>query len=195
MKVIAFVASPRKQGNTDTLVTSFLQGAQDRGAETEKIYLYDCTINSCQGCYRNCWLGPGDCTRFHDDMNHLIPAMITSDLILFASPVYMASYSSQLSVFFERCIPVHHVDLERKIIVGNRLKGKNAVMALVHDSPNPATADLPFRALEHTLQNNFQMNIVGKLHVPGVRDKGDIAHKPECLREAFLLAEKLCYQP
>jgi multimeric flavodoxin WrbA len=195
LKVIGFVASPRKQGNTDMLVDRFLEGARSKAANTEKIYLYECTINPCQGCYRNCWLGPGDCVRFRDDMDRFIPTMIASDLLLFASPVYMASYSSQLSVFFERCIPVHHVDLERKIIVGNRLKGKNAVMALVHDSPNPATADLPFRALEHTLQNNFQMNIVGKLHVPGVRDKGDIAHKPECLREAFLLAEKLCYQP
>jgi len=192
MKVIAFMGSPRKNGNTDILVENFLEGAKSKGADTEKIYLYDCTINPCQGCYKNCWLGPGDCTRFQDDMNQLITKMISSDLMLFASPVYMASYTSKLTAFFERCIPVHHVDLENKVIIENLLKGKNAVIALVHDSPDPATADIPFKALEHTLKNSFQMNIVGKLHVPGVRDKGDIKNREENLMEARQLAEKLC---
>jgi multimeric flavodoxin WrbA len=192
MKVTAFVRSPRKNGNTDILVEHFLEGARSKGADTEKIYLYDCEINPCQGCYRNCWLGPEDCTRFRDDMDQLIPKMISSDLIFFASPVYMASYTSQLTVFFERCIPVHHVDLEKNVIVENRLKGKNVIIALVHDSPDPATADIPFKAFEHTLKNTLQMNIMGKLQVPGVRDKGDIKNKEERLKEAYQLAEKVC---
>lgn len=192
MKVIAFIASPRKKGNTDILVEKFLEGAKSRGAETEKIYLYDCTINACQGCYRNCWVNPNDCTRFKDDMHQLIDKMISSDLILFASPVYMGCYASRLSVFFERTIPVHHVDLENKVIVENRLKGKNVVVALVHDSPDPATADLPFKVLEHVLKKSFQMNIIGKLQVAGVRDQGDIKNKEESLKEAYKLAEKLC---
>ena len=192
MKVIAFMGSPRKNGNTDILVDHFLEGAQSKGADTEKVHLYECTINSCQGCYRNCWLGPGDCTRFQDDMNQLIPNMIASDLILFASPVYMANYTAQLTAFFERCIPVHHVDLDNKVIIENRLQGKNAVMALVHDSPNPATADIPFKAFAHVLGKTFQMNVVGTLHVTDVRDKGDIKNKDKSLKEAFQLAESLC---
>jgi len=192
MKVMALMGSPRMNGNTNTLVEHFLKGAQSKGAEVEKVSLYDCTINPCQGCYKNCWLGPGDCIRFQDDMAQLIPKIISSDLILFASPVYMASYTAKLTIFFERCIPVHHVDLENKVIVENRFKGKNVVMALVHDSPDPATADLPFKVLEHVLKNSFQMNIAGKLQVPGVRDIGDIKNKGENLNESYQLAEKLC---
>lgn len=192
MKVTAFVASPRKNGNTDILAEHFLKGALSKGADTEKVYLYDCTINPCQGCYKNCWVNPNDCTRFQDDMNQLISKMLSSDLILFASPVYMASYTAQLTLFFERCIPLMHVDLKNKVIVENRGKGKNVVIALVHDSPDLATADLPFKVLEHTLKNTFQMNIVGKLQVPEVRDKGDIKNKEESLKEAYQLAEKLC---
>jgi multimeric flavodoxin WrbA len=192
MNVTAFMGSPRKQGNTDILVDRFLEGAQSKGANIEKISLYECDINPCQGCYRNCWLGPGDCTRFQDDMNDLINKMIASDLTLFASPVYMASYTSQLTIFFERCIPVHHVDLEKMVVVENRLRGKNAVMALVHDSPKPETADIPFKAMELVLQKSFEMNILGKLQVAGVRDKGDIEKKNDSLKEAFDLAVKLC---
>ena len=192
MKVIAFMGSPRKKGNTNTLVDQFLEGAKNKGVDIEKVYLYDSNINLCQGCYKNCWTNPNDCTRWNDDMNQLISKMLSSDLILFASPIYMASYTSQLTAFFERCIPLMHVDLENKIMVENRGKGKNVVMALVHDSPDPATANLPFKALEHVIKNNFQMKIVGKLQVAGVRDEGDIKNKDESLKEAYQLAEILC---
>lgn len=192
MKVIAFMGSPRKKGNTNTLVDQFLEGAKNKGADTEKVYLYDSNINLCQGCYKNCWTNPNDCTRWNDDMNQLISKMLSSDLILFASPIYMASYTSQLTAFFERCIPLMHVDLENKIMVENRGKGKNVVMALVHDSPDPATANLPFKALEHVLKKTLQMKIVGKLQVAGVRDEGDIKNKDESLKEAYQLAEILC---
>jgi len=192
MKVTAFVGSPRKKGNTDILVDRFLDGAKSAGADTEKIYLYDCTINSCQGCYKNCWITPKDCVLWADDMDQLIQKVISSDLTVFASPVYMASYTAQLTAFFERCIPVMHVDLKNMKILENKFKGKNAVVALVHDFPNPAVADIPFQALEHVLQKNFQMNIVGKLHVPGVRDEGDIKKKEDKLQEAYQLGVKLC---
>jgi multimeric flavodoxin WrbA len=192
MKVTAFVASPRKKGNTNTLVDHFLDGAKSKGADTEKVYLYDCNINPCQGCYKNCWINPNDCTRWNDDMHQLISKMLSSDLILFASPVYMASYTSQLTAFFERCIPLMHVDLENNVLVENRGKGKNVVLALLHDSPDLATADLPFKALEHVLRNTFQMNIAGKLQVTGVRNEGDIINKDESLKEAYQLAERLC---
>ena len=191
MKVIAFVASPRKNGNSDILAEHFLEGAKSKGANTEKIYLYDHTINPCQGCYKNCWINPNDCTRFQDDMNQLISKMLSSDLILFVSPVYMASYTSQLTVFFERCIPLMHVDLENNVLVENRGKGKNVVVALVHDAPDLSIADIPFKAMEHVLKNTFQMNILGKLQVSGVRDKWDIKNKDESLKEAYQLAEKL----
>lgn len=192
MKVTAFVGSPRKRGNTDILVDRFLDGAKSKGASTEKIYLYDCTINPCQGCYKNCWITPKDCVRWADDMDQLIQKVISSDLTMFASPVYMASYTVQLTAFFERCIPVMHVDLKNMKILENKFKGKNVVVALVHDFPEPSTADLPFKVIEHVLVKNFQMNIVGKLHVPGVRDEGDIKKKEDKLQEAYQLGIKLC---
>lgn len=191
MNIIAFVGSPRKKGNTDILVDHFLDGAESTGAETEKVYLYDAAINFCQGCYRNCWINPNDCTRYRDDMDTLIPKMMASDLMLFASPVYMGSYSAKLTAFFERCIPVHHVDLEKNVMVNNRFHGKNAVIALVHDSPDPATAQIPFMAFERVL-NLFQMHTLGKIHVSGVRDQGDITKKEDRLQEIYQLAVKLC---
>ena len=51
-KVIGFVGSPRKGGNTDTLVKGVLAGAADKGAETNIYYLNDLAIKGCQACER-----------------------------------------------------------------------------------------------------------------------------------------------
>lgn len=47
MKVLAFNASPRRGGNTDTLVDEALRGAADAGAGVEKIHLAEVNIRHC----------------------------------------------------------------------------------------------------------------------------------------------------
>lgn len=48
MNVLGFMASPRKGGNSDVLLDRFLEGARSQGAQAEKIYLYDCSIEYCR---------------------------------------------------------------------------------------------------------------------------------------------------
>lgn len=50
MKVLGLVGSPRKEGNTDLLVSAILNGAAASGHETEKVYLYDFDIAPCLDC-------------------------------------------------------------------------------------------------------------------------------------------------
>ena len=50
MKVIAFCASPRKNGNTDLLVDEALKGVTSTGAQGEKIMLQQIKMGFCLGC-------------------------------------------------------------------------------------------------------------------------------------------------
>ena len=112
MKVLGFVGSPRKNGNTDILVDTFLDGASSAGAEVKKFFLTDHTINQCMGCYRKCILNPGfRCGTFRDDMDLLLEEMVSSDLILFASPFYCSSYTAIMAKFLERCLPLWDVEI------------------------------------------------------------------------------------
>ena len=107
MKVLGFIGSPRKKGNTAVLVDTFLDGAASSGAEAKKIFLENHTINQCMGCYRNCILKTGyKCATFRDDMDTLLQEMVSSDLILFASPYYCSSYTAIMAKFLERCLPL-----------------------------------------------------------------------------------------
>lgn len=199
MKVLGFVGSPRKKGNTAILVDTFLNGASSAGADVKKFFLEDHTINQCMGCYRNCVLKPGyKCATFRDDMDTLLPEMVSSDLILFASPYYCSSYTAIMARFLERCLPLWEVEIVGELgtmnafkFINNHLKGKKAVTGLVQDFKDPATAELAVKAFEETLGKTYMMQIVEKIHVTDVRDIGDINNKTAVLEKIFSIGKKL----
>ncbi|MDO9550101.1 MAG: NAD(P)H-dependent oxidoreductase, partial [Methanoregula sp.] len=51
IKVLAFAGSPRRQGNSETLLDWVLEGMNaDPDAVIEKVALTDANINPCKGC-------------------------------------------------------------------------------------------------------------------------------------------------
>ena len=53
MKALGIVGSYRKGGINDTVVGKILEGAADRGAQTEKVFLPDRNVLFCRNC-REC---------------------------------------------------------------------------------------------------------------------------------------------
>ena len=51
MKVLGIFGSPRRQGNSDTLMKAFLQGAAEAGALVEEIFLREKKISPCLEIY------------------------------------------------------------------------------------------------------------------------------------------------
>lgn len=199
MKVLAFVGSPRKRGNSDILADTFLEGAAAAGAQVEKFFLADLTINQCRGCFRNCMTKSGlRCAVFRDDMDMLLEKIAAADLMLFVSPLYCATYSAIMARFFERCLPLWEVEIVGELgtmdalrFINNPAKGKKAVIALVQDLRDARAGKLAFEAFEHNLGKTYMMDIIERIHVTDVRDVGDIAKKQERLAEIRNLGNKL----
>lgn len=106
MKITVFNGSPRaEKGNTHIITEAFLRGAASDGAQTETVFLAQKDIHPCTGCYA-CWMKtPGRCI-FDDDMTGLIDLFLSSDLVIFASPVYVDNVTGILKNFVDRLIPV-----------------------------------------------------------------------------------------
>jgi len=103
-KVLVISASPRKNGNSDTLCDEFIRGALEAGNEVEKVRLAEKNIGYCAGC--------GGCAKKHicvqqDDMKELLDKFVAADAIMLATPVYFYSVCGQLKTFFDRCLPVY----------------------------------------------------------------------------------------
>jgi len=106
MKITAFNGSPRGQGsNTAIMVSEFLAGASAAGAETEQIFLSQKKIDHCRGCFR-CWIEtPGKCVLV-DDMTILLQKVMSSELVILATPLYIDDVTGIMKGFMDRLIPL-----------------------------------------------------------------------------------------
>lgn len=98
-KILILSASPRKGGNSDLLCDQFSEGARQSGHATEKIFLKDKTIRYCTGC-GVCNAGKS-CPQ-QDDMAEILEKMITSDVIVLATPVYFYTMNGQMKTLIDR---------------------------------------------------------------------------------------------
>ncbi len=106
-KLLAFVGSPRKGGNTDVLVDEAINAFHEAGGEAEKVFLSSLHINPCQGCFA-CMPGDGldsVCIQ-QDDMTELYQKMFAADAIIWATPIYMWSPTAQMKLFLDRLFPL-----------------------------------------------------------------------------------------
>jgi multimeric flavodoxin WrbA len=99
MKVIGFVASQRKSGNTAWVVEQILEGAKAGGVETEVFYSSELDIKPCKGCLA--CVQSGKCA-VDDDMRTFYAALKTAGGLVLGSPVYMGQMSGQAKVFTDR---------------------------------------------------------------------------------------------
>ena len=106
-KLLAFVGSPRKGGNTDVLVDEAIDAFCKAGGTAEKVSLSFLNINPCQGCFA-CMPGDGldsVCIQ-RDDMTELYQKMFAADAIIWATPIYMWSPTAQMKLFLDRLFPL-----------------------------------------------------------------------------------------
>lgn len=100
MLLLAIYGSPRKGGNTDTMMDSFLDGAlSNAGVELEKVYVRDLNISGCRSCgYCD---EHGFCVQ-QDDMRKVYPFFESADRVVLASPIYFYGLSGQAKLLVDR---------------------------------------------------------------------------------------------
>lgn len=135
MRVLAFCASPRRNGNTEVLVDEVLRGASEAGAIIEKIRLLEVPIANCRNTFisrdhfitkkmfpelefdyciysrnRKDAENRGICT-LKDGMPETYQKIVTADAIIIGFPIYTGWETILLTNFMERwghyeyCIP------------------------------------------------------------------------------------------
>jgi len=138
MNVCIILASSRRGGNTEQLVTSFIH------SYPAKVFnLSDLDISPFDYQHNN----------RDDDFLPLIEKILCYDLIIFATPVYWYAMSAQLKVFFDRLTDLLTLDKPS----GRNLKAKScAVIATGTDKSAPSCFEQPFSLTASYLGMNYQ---------------------------------------
>jgi multimeric flavodoxin WrbA len=99
MKIISYIASPRKEVNTAWVVNKILEAAKEKGADTQSRYCSELNINPCKGCL-SCV--KSDKCVLNDDMQKLYTELKQADALILGSPVYMGQMTAQAKTFTDR---------------------------------------------------------------------------------------------
>ncbi len=99
MKIIAISGSPRKNGNTDTLLKVALEVLETKGIKTGFITLAGKKILACNACMA-CVKEPRCVLK--DDFDPVFQEMIESDGFIIGTPVYFGSATAEITALLDR---------------------------------------------------------------------------------------------
>ena len=182
-KVLIFMGSPRKEGNSSTLAKQVAAGAEAAGRKVESFYLHDLNIKPCDACDACRDKSETDCI-LEDDMKGLFPKLRQADAIVIASPIYWFTVSAQTKLFIDRWYALGGPE-------GHAFKRKRFGIVLTYADTDPFTSGAvnALRTFQDAL-NYVGASIVGMVY-GSAWEAGEIKKNQEVMQKAFELGKRL----
>ncbi|MDL2298547.1 flavodoxin family protein [Synergistaceae bacterium OttesenSCG-928-D05] len=101
MKVIAINGSPKKDGNTATVLAEMAKELQAQDIEVEIVHIGGMTIHGCIAC-NYCWEDGHRCVFKDDPVNEISEKIERADGVILASPTYYSAIAGTMKSFLDR---------------------------------------------------------------------------------------------
>jgi multimeric flavodoxin WrbA len=173
MKVLGIIGSPRRGGNTEILVDEVLRGAEEAGAQTDKVILNELDIAPCQAC--DTCLESGECVQ-QDDMAALLAQMQGSEVWVLGTPVYWWGPTAQFKAFLDRWYAAD------KVV---QFSGRRSILVIALGDTDEGTARHTVGMLTDAIDYT-EMQLVATIVATGVLDPGDVRGSLKVLAAARL---------
>ncbi|MDR3601574.1 MAG: flavodoxin family protein [Desulfosporosinus sp.] len=185
MKVIAFVGSPRKDGNTSQIVDSICAGLKENGHAVEVYNLAELDNKGCQAC-DSCQANKVEYCAINDKMTTLLPKMADADCLIVGTPVYMMQVSGDTKNFLDRLFTFY----VRSNHTARYLPGKKYITVTCSGAPAEAFGSVT-EYLNQLFSGSFQMENAGNITAGNLMSKDDISKQQEVLKQAEDMGRKL----
>lgn len=184
MKVIAFNGSPRRNGNTVTLINEIFKILNKEGIETEMIQLGNKPVHGCTACEKCREIQNGKCHIKNDHLNMCIEKMEEADGILIGSPVYFADVTPEVKALIDIAGYVTRANghtLKRKVGAGVVAVRRGGAL--------------------HTFETINNFFLINQIIVPGSsywnfafgRNPGEVLHDEEGMQTMKTLGENMAW--
>jgi multimeric flavodoxin WrbA len=99
VSVLGVAGSPRRSGNSETILDEVLRGAKEAGATTTKVILAERDVKPCRAC--NACARSRICIQ-RDDMAAIVEKMGEAKVWVIATPVYWWGPTAQMKAWIDR---------------------------------------------------------------------------------------------
>jgi multimeric flavodoxin WrbA len=184
-KILVLSGSPKKDGNTATLVDWFTEGCRSKGGQVEVVHTaylkYKSTgCTSCRSCQKQ---EKYECV-VDDEAKPVLAKMAEVDVIVMATPLYFFGPSAQLKLVFDRMFSLYKWDNEAATME-TPLKGKTFVLiASAFEDVGLDALAKPFALTAEYTSMKFESLLVANAGVSGeIKNKSGIREKAVALGE------------
>ncbi len=188
LEIIAVYGSPRRKGNTATLMKEAVRGARDAGATVSEFVLRDLKISPCLEIYA--CKKEGECA-IKDDFQMLRDKILSAKGFMIASPIFFYSVSAHTKAmmdrFQSRWVRKYWID---EIPYDQRVFKRQGLFITVGATQGKKL----FEGVQLSMKYFFDtldMALWRTLAYRGIDLEGDIKHYPEHLEEAYQSGKEL----
>jgi multimeric flavodoxin WrbA len=195
-KIVAVYGSPRRNGNTATLLMQAVKGASDAGARVEEIVLRDLKMSPCleiYGCNK-----AGEC-RLKDDFQKARDQILACRGLMLASPVFFYTVSAHTKILMDR---FQSLWVKKNRVEKTERNQKKASRQGLFIAAGATRGKKLFDGMLLSLRYFFDvidMQLWKALLYRGLDFEGDVLKHPEYLNEAYQagkeFAETLSHEP
>ena len=180
-EILAISGSPRRKGNSASLLDRAVQGALDGGAKIEKIVLRDLKMSPCleiYGCKET-----GRCV-IKDDFQKVYDQLLACRGLILASPIFFYTVSAHVKILMDRCqslwVKKYWID---KIPFGKREPKRKGLFISVGATRGKRLFDGTLLTIKYFF-DPLDMELWKSLLYRGIESEGQILQKPALLQEA-----------
>jgi len=186
--IIALYGSPRRKGNTASLLDKAVLGAQDQGASVESVFLRDLEISPCLEIY-TC-TETGECA-IQDDYQALQNKILAARGIMLASPIFFYTVSTHTKAFMDRCqclwVKKYWID---GIPFGKGEVRRRGLFISAGASHGKKLFDGVLLTIKYFF-DVFDADVWEKLLYRGLDQSDDVEKHPEYLEEAYKTGQRM----
>ncbi len=110
-KILAINGSPRKNGNSDILLSTFIDEINKENIDNKLINLRDYSFSGCIGCER--CRKDKICTGIKDDMTNFYPDIISSQGLVLICPTHNYNITAWMKAFIDRLYCFYNFEYPR----------------------------------------------------------------------------------
>ena len=185
MEIVCLLGSPRKNGNSAAIAKRFCEKAEKLGASLQYYYLNEIDFKGCQGCL-SCKTKTDYCV-VKDDLKEILEAVLKTDVLVLASPVYFGNVTGQTKCFIDRTFSFAKPDYRTNPNPSRLAAGKKAIFITTQGAPEEAFGDL-----HDSFKNYFKrygFDETSHIRACGVREIGDAEARDDIMELAEKTAE------